>query len=322
MLNKIMSKIKNWVKNKTASLSMALANVEKNALNQKGESLESDVNMVRRHTEGQLADSLMNGVITQEVIDLRWRTYKILKETQNHSSKIVGYDKSGYPILENKKVDLKKALKKVKLDKTDDYQLEMVIKNEPTNVGVTDVMDSKFVKAEVIPIVNKNEKTKEETATLGTISGQEYFSVFKPEKPIKVDRDFFPKFMLENFTERLNVRTIDEKKKLLEFYVSKYVKNDDMKSKLFINEIKKAMVNTFSVNFLDIKKVDFITYNCLGVSDFLYYEYDKLEFDKITEFDGYYLIKYKAENTVNGEPILDKFKVEELDKKYENKERK
>lgn len=322
MLIKLMSKLKKWVKDKAISLSIAISNVEKNALNQKGESLESDANIVKRHTEGQLIDSLINGVITQDVIDLRWRTYKILQETQKHSAKIVGYDKSGYPILENKKIDFKKAIKKVKLDKTDVYQLEMVIKNEPTNVGVTDVMDSKFIKHEVTPIINKNEKTKEETATLGTISGQEYFSVFKPEKPIKVDRDFFPKFMLENFTEKLNIRTIDEKKKLLEFYVNKYVKNDDMKSKLFINEIKKAMVNTFSVNFLDIKKVDFITFNCLGVSDFLYYEYDKLEFDKITEFDGYYLIKYKAENTVNGEPILDKFKVEELDKKYENKERK
>jgi hypothetical protein len=313
---------KKWFRNNLTNLSFALSNVEKNALNQKGESLESDANIVKRHTEGQLIDSLINGVITQDVIDLRWRTYKILQETQKHSAKIVGYDKSGYPILEKKKNEQKKSLKKIKLDQTDDYELEMVIKNEPVNVSIIDVMDSKFVKAENTPIINKNEKTKEETATLGSISGQEYFSVFKPEKPIKIDRDFFPKFMLENFTEKLNVRTIDNDNKLLEFYVSKYIGDKDIKSKLFINEIKKAMVNKFSVNFLDINKVEFITYNCLGVSDFLLYEYTNLVFDKITEFDGYYLIKYKSVNSINGERILDKYKSEDLEKRYENKERK
>jgi hypothetical protein len=314
--------VKKWLRNTLTNLSFTLSNVEKNALSQKGESLESDANIVKRHTEGQLIDSLINGVITQDVIDLRWRTYKILQETQKHSAKIVGYDKSGYPILEKKKNEQKKSLKKIKLDQTDDYELEMVIKNEPVNVSITDVMDSKFVKAENTPIINKNEKTKEETATLGSISGQEYFSVFKPEKPIKVDRDFFPKFMLENFTEKLNVRTIDNDNKLLEFYVSKYIANKDIKSKLFINEIKKAIVNKFSVNFLDINKVEFITYNCLGVSDFLFYEYTNLVFDKITEFDGYYLIKYKSVNSINGEQILDKYKSEDLEKRYENKERK
>jgi hypothetical protein len=82
------------------------------------------------------------------------------------------------------------------------------------------------------------------------------------------------------------------------------------------------MVNKFSVNFLDINKVEFITYNCLGVSDFLLYEYINLVFDKITEFDGYYLIKYKSVNSINGERILDKYKSEDLEKRYENKERK
>ena len=312
----------NWLTKKISSLSFAFSNVEKNALNQKGESLESDVNMVRRHTEGQLADSLVNGVITQEVMDLRWRTYKILQETQNVSSKIVGYDKSGYPILETKKTDLKKFLSKVKIDQSDNYELEMVIKNEASYVGITDVMNSDFVKSEVIPIINKDEKKNEETATLGTISGQEYFSTFKPEKPIKIHRDFFPKFMIENFTEKLNVRTIDDDNKLLEFCVSKYASKGDLKASLFINEIKKAASNKFSVNFLKFDKVDFITYKCLGVSDFLYYEYDNLEFYKIVEFEGHYLIKFKAKNTIKAQPILEKYRVDELDKKYQNKERK
>lgn len=318
MLINIMKNFRKWVKNKATSLSMALANVEKNALNQKGESLGSDVNMVRRHTEGQLADSLVNGVITQEVIDLRWRTYKILKETQNVSSKIVGFDKSGYAIVETNKADIKKGLKKVKIDNLDDYELEMVITNDPITIGVSDIMNNQYVKSEVTPIIDE----KENTATLGTITGDEYYNSFKTEFPIKIDRMFYPKFMIENFTKKLNVRNIDGKNKLLEFYISKYPDKDDRKTFIFVNQIKKAIENPLSVNFLELVKVSFVTYKCLGVADFLLFEYDNVTFDKIVEFDGNYVIKFKAKISTNGEPMFDKFKVDELDKKYENKERK
>jgi hypothetical protein len=318
MLNKIMGKIGNWVKKKITTASIAFANVEKNAFNQKGDTLESDVNIVKRHSEGQLADSLVNGVITQEVIDLRWRTYKILKETQNVSSKIVGFDKSGYAIVETNKSDLKKGLKKIKVDNIDNYELEMVINNDPITIGVSDIINNQYVKSEITPIIDE----KENTATLGTISGDEYYNSFKTEFPIKVDRMFYPKFMIENFTKKLNVRDIDGKSKLLEFYVSKYPDKDDRKTVIFINQIKKATENPLSVNFLELVKVSFVTYKCLGIADFLLFEYDNISFDKIVEFDGNYIIKFKAKISTNGEPMFDKFKVDELDKKYENKERK
>jgi hypothetical protein len=311
-------KIMTWLKKKISTLSFACANVEKNSLSQKGEVLSSDINQVRRHSEGQLADSLVNGVITQEVIDLRWRTYKILKETQNVSSKIVGFDKSGYAIMETNKADIKKGLKKVKTDKVDKYELEMMIVNDPITIGISDIMNNQYVKSEITPIIDE----KENTATLGTVSGDEYYNSFKTEYPIKVDRMFFPKFMIEKFTKKLNIRGIDSENKLLEFYVSKYPDTNDRKTILFINQIKKAIENPLSVNFLELVKVSFVTYKCLGIADFLLFEYDIISFDKIVEFDGHYVIKFKAKTNINGEQMFDKYKVDELDKKYENKEAK
>jgi hypothetical protein len=314
----MMGKIKKWFKEKAAILSIAFANVEKNAFNQKGDTLESDVNIVKRHSEGQLADSLVNGVITQEVIDLRWRTYKILKETQNVSSKIIGFDKSGYAIVETNKSDIKKGLKKVKTDKIDNYELEMVIVNDPITIGVSDIMNNQYVKSEITPIIDK----KQNTATLGTVNGEEYYNSFKSEYPIKIDRMFYPKFMIENFTKKLNIRGIDNETKMLEFYVSKYPDTNNRKTILFINQIKKAIENPLSVNFLELQKISFVTYKCLGVPDFLLFEYDNISFDKIVEFDGHYVIKFKAKTSINGEPMFDKYKVDELEKKYENKEKK
>jgi len=70
---------------------------------------------------------------------------------------------------------------------------------------------------------------------------------------------------------------------------------------------------------LDFEGVNFITYKTLGVDDFLEYEYDNILFDKVVEFNGYYIIKFKANLKTDGKDILEIHRVAELDKKYEQK---
>ena len=72
----------------------------------------------------------------------------------------------------------------------------------------------------------------------------------------------------------------------------------------------------------DLKGVEFITYNTLGVSDFLEYQYEIESFDKIIEFKGCYVIKFIANVKINGRDIMDEHRVDELDKKYEQKAKK
>ena len=64
-----MKNIKNWLTKKAGTITMALSNVEKSALNQTGELMSSDIGHAQRHTQGQVADSLINGEITQEVME-------------------------------------------------------------------------------------------------------------------------------------------------------------------------------------------------------------------------------------------------------------
>ena len=58
---------------------------------------------------------------------------------------------------------------------------------------------------------------------------------------------------------------------------------------------------------LDISKVYFITNNTIGADDFYLYQYTDLVFDKIIEFDGNYVIKFKAKVEINGEDILEMY---------------
>lgn len=313
-----MGKIKNWFKRKMAILSLAMSNVEKNALGQQGETLSSDVNQTQRHTQGQLADSLKQGEITQEVMDLRWRTYKILRETEGVTAEIVGYDEDGMPIVKTKKVNRKLGLKKVKLDPSDTHKLEMVVDNSEIVIGGNQVMDNENISIldEVLKGENENGDI---VATHGIINSVEYYATNKSERPIMIVRDVLPNFYLENFTLKMNVRTINETDKMLEFYVSKYPDEYNRTSRLFISEIKKIMTDGIKSTMLDLNEVNFISYKTLGTDDFLEYEYDNLSFDKIVEFNGCYIVKFIGKVKTDGNDILETHRVTELDKKYEQK---
>ena len=305
-----------------ATVSLAMANVEKNALSQNGETLSTDTAKFQRHTQGQLADSLINGEITQEVIDMRWRMYKIMRETEGVTAEITGYDEDGMPIVKTIKRNVKAGLRKVKLDKYDNYPLEMVVDNSEIVLGGNQAMDNDNISILDEVIQNFNENGELVSVTHGTIDSIEYYATNKSERPILISRENLSKFNLEDFTKKLNVRSINEEEKLLEFYVSKYPDEYNRTSRLFISEIKKAITEPEKINTLEINSVSFITYKCIGVDDFLSFQYDITSFDKIIEYNGFYVIKFKANVKTNGEDILDKHRVAELDKKYENKQKK
>lgn len=302
--------IKKWFNRQLGIISLALSNVEKNALSQTNDGLSNDTTQTKRLTFGKVSDALINGEVTQEVIDLRWRTYKILKASEGVTAEIIGYDDDGLPITKIRKTSKEKSLTKVTLDEFDVYKLEMVIDNTEITLATNDVLDNE--KLEVI---------SGETET-NIISGHNYFATNKSERPLKLYREEAPNFELENYATQLKIRIIDEGKRLLEFYVSSYPDVYNRTSRLFLKNILKAIKNPLTNSMLDIKTVEFVTYKNLGVNDFLYFNYEIEKFDKIVEFNGFYVIKFIGLVKNNGDDIFEKYKSEELDKKYQKKSKK
>lgn len=277
-------------------LSMAVSNVEKILLNQDAKSADDQIKQERNHQQGTLADALLRGELTQEVKELRWRMYKILKNSQ----RMVFTPHSSDGKLAKNKTNEKNG--NFNLDKTDGYELELLLDNSEITASIADALN-KTLDAD------------------GVISGMEYFARTKSEKPIFIMRDFIPKFDLEAYTIKLAVRKINETEKLLEFYVSKYPDEYNVNSIYFLKEIKKAMAyGPRNINLLEIKEVGFFSNNTHGSDDFLVYGYEIISFEKIVEFDGHYVIKYKAKVLVNAEDMMAEFKEEELDKKYESRQ--
>jgi hypothetical protein len=313
--------MKKWFKNKIAALTFAFSNVERNVLNQDGTAADNGTNQERRHLQGTLADSLVHGEVTQEVKNLRWRTYKILNSSDKTSLEFDYIDENGNIYYRTKRNDEKAILKKIMLDEHDDYELEMVFLNDEVTLGVHDAI-TKYFKEYETPIESVNENNHN-VVSHGEISSAEYFATNKTEKQINITREYVPKFHIENYTKKINIRKIDETKKLIEFYVSKYPNEYNKNSRLFIKEIEKVInFGPRNINFLNINEIEFVTNKTLGATDFLHYSYKVLNFDKIVDFDGNYVIKFIVETTIDGENILLKYVEDELEKKYKNKESK
>ena len=247
--------------------------------------------------------------------------YKVLEASAQVSAKVVGdLDSGEYEIETYISEGTDVILSKVKLDSTDDYKLEMVVDGEVIKKGREEALNTDAIDAELAEeefIDEDGDKRK----TLGVISNEdnEYYDI---EYPIKIDREDIPKFYIEKYTKKLNVRIIDETHRLVEFYISKYPNEYNRNTYLLISELKRAMVNPRSTNILYIDNIGFVSYKTIGVNDFRVFEYKVNEFDKIVEFDGYFVIKFKCEVTTNGEYLLEKYREADLDNKYENKERK
>jgi hypothetical protein len=293
--------IKKWIARNIGALSLAFVNVQNDLLGQKTSNVDNNISVEKKQTANSLAEGLIKGEINMEVRNLRWRMYKILQASQGNISKIVGYEKdengNTVPITKTIKIDKKLGLKNIKLDSFDSYPLEMVIDNVPITLSVGEALEK-----------NSHELT-----------AVEYFANTKNERPISIIREQLPQFEIENYTKKLNVRIINNTDRLLEFCTSKYPDPDNRTSNLFIAEIKKIL-NGKRSGLTEIDAVEFVTFKSIGVDDFLEYSYKILKFDKIIEYNGMYVIKFEGRVVVNGENILEKYKEEELDKKYDNKE--
>jgi len=319
---KLKNIMKKWFKNRLAAISIAFSNVEKNILNQEGKSLDENVNQERRHTQGMLADSLIHGEVTQEVKNLRWRTYKVLKASDGITIEYEYTDENGNLIYKATRFDNESALRNIKLDTFDDYELEMVFNNDEITISVDEAINYDIKEYE--SSVTKTNKDGLLVTSYGDINSVEYFAINKGLTPVNISRTYTPNFLIENFTKKINVRKINDTERLLEFYVNKYPDEyNKNNSKSFIKEIEKVIKSgPHNFSFLEFDEVEFVTNKTIGVPDFLHYSYKILNFNKIIEFNGNYVIKLNAEILINGEDILNKYIEKELDEKYNKKEAK
>jgi hypothetical protein len=297
---------------------LTMYNIEKSALNQKAPSMSGDVSHEQGVNQGTVLDDLMQGRVTQEVMTLRWRLYKVLEASSNLTTTHTINDK-GKKVFKTEVNDRSKSLKKVKLDPFDNDPLEMVIDNRPKAKETHESFDG-----DMVSISDKSGNViegSEGTNVLGEISAEGHSILTQPNFKIKIERDFPVNFSLEKYTKKLNIRTIDETTKLMEFYVNKYPDEYDRKTNLFIANVLKIEQNSRQSPIIDFNTVSFTTFNDIGIGDNRLFKYEKVSYHSTIEFDGHYVVKLVVKVITNGDSIVEKYRMKELDEKYANNEK-
>ena len=256
-----------------------LKSADKIAFTTKENSLNDGSVLEQQNEDNVVYKDLLRGEVTQEVKELRHEMY--FSERKSHKYKYLG---NGIVTKKNDIFDYPG-----KIDKTDGFPLQILQPNI------------------------------EDTGTLSeNLAESDYRLKNKKEFTIDIERDFIPRFRLEEFTNKLVVKRINETAVMLDFYTPIYNSQFNTVHKLFLKEIEKIYMGNVRSDVIDLKQVEFISFRAFGTDDLKKYTYNNVEFDNILIFDGHYVIKFTADIVNDGEDLIDEFYCEEEEDKSRN----
>ena len=230
----------------------------------------------QQNEQNSVYKDLLKGEVTQEVKELRHEMY--FSERKSHKYKYIG---NGIVSKKNEIFDYPG-----KIDKTDGFPLQILQPNI------------------------------EDTGTLSeNLSEVDYRIKNKKEFTIDIERDFIPRFRLEEFTNKLVVKRINENAVMLDFYTPIYKSQFNTIHKLFLKELENIYMGDVRSDVIDFKHVEFISFRAFGTDDLKKYTYNNIEFDNILIFDGHYVIKFTADIVNDGEDLINEFYCNEEEEK-------
>ena len=255
---------------------------EDDVFHQTGNIIGAGTSITKEVEDSRVSKALLKGEITQEVEELRYRTYMVDKESK-------GFEYYA-PTLAMKRD--KQDTKFLKYDDSDGLELITV---QPNDFLVETVGE-----------------------TLEQVGGRGK----RTEYRIKIKRNFVPRYKIEEYITRLDVKKLDETHVILDMYVSQYPNDKDFKSKGFVREIEKIRDEKIKSDVLDYEEISFITNHAYKMDDMVKFVFRNIVFREVVEFDGHYIVRFKASLQ---EDVIDLTKIyysKTMDNKYKNKEKK
>ena len=178
-------------------------------------------NIEVQNEEKSVYKDLLRGEITQEVRELRHEMY--YAERESHKYKYVG---NGVAVKKNKLFD-----DEVKgLENSDGYKVQLIQNNREDTEGVAD------------NLVEYDYRLKDQR-----------------NYTIKIERNFIPRFRIEEFANKVVVKRIDEKHVLLDVYVTKYESQFNRRHKPFLNELEAVYMGDTQSDIIDFDTLAFTT---------------------------------------------------------------
>lgn len=232
--------------------------------------------------ENRVAKDLLKGEVTQQVIDLRYRTYEVEKKSKNfeYFSPFLARDNGT------------KDSKKVKYENEDSRELVLIQPNRAITESI----------GEALKRVDVRESLKEDFLVV-------------------IKRSFTPRFRLEEFTTRLVVKKgDDDTTAILDFYVPKYKSNTNFRLNAFLTDVVNIKDKWVKSDTIDFDSVFFITSHAYGVPDMFSFRFDEPVYLETIEYDGNYILRFVSKIYDGGTDLTKEYYSEKMAKKYENHE--
>ncbi len=281
-MKSVLNKIKRNIQIFFYSLFYGMKSTEDTVLHQTGLTNSPGTSVIKEIDDQRISKALLKGEVTQQVEELRYRTYKVDKESKDFEYYA--------PTL---------ALKKDRQDKNfmkyDDSDGLELITIQPNDVIVETVSE-----------------------TLEQVGGRGKRTQYR----IKIKRNFVPRYKIEEYITRLDVKKLDENHVILDMYVSKYPNDKDFKSKGFVREVEKIRDEKIKSDILDYEEISFITNHAYKLNDMVKFVFKNIWFREIIEFDGHYILKFKASLQQDVLDLTKKYFSKTMEEKYKNKEKK
>ena len=249
---------------------------EDDFLTQKGGAV-GDSGIHKEVHENRVSKALLKGEITQEVVDLRYRTYVIERASK-------GYEYFS-PFLTQKKTE--KTIDDLHCDLSDGMEPVLVQPNHALSESVSDALER----------LDSNDRKQ-----------VQYY--------INIDRMYTPRYRIEEYTKRLVVKKgADDNHATLDFYVSKYIDRDDFKSAAFVHEVERIKDKGQRSDITRFGGVSFMTSHAWNCPDMYSFSFVECEFVGCLEFDGSYILRFSARIKDGGTDQTEQYYSERMAKK-------
>ena len=281
-MKSVINKIKRNIQIFFYSWFYGMKSTEDKMFHQTGLTNSTGSSIIKEVDNQRVSKALLKGEVTQQVEELRYRTYKVDKESK-------GFEYYA-PTLALKKD--KQDTKFMKYDNSDGLELITI---QPNDILVETVGE-----------------------TLEQVGGRGK----RTQHRIKIKRNFVPRYKIEEYITRLDVKKLDESHVILDIYVSKYPNDKDFKSKGFVREVEKIRDEKIKSDILDYEEISFITNHAYKLNDMVKFVFRNIWFKEVVEFDGHYILKFKASLQQNTLDLTKKYFSKTMEEKYKNKEKK
>lgn len=258
---------------------------------------------INKHQEtNNLAMDLLRGEVTQQVKELRYRTYLVDRESKDFEYFA--------PTLALRKET--RYAKQLQFENIDNLEIITIQPNNCYGENLLETLDhvNDSNEIEIIKINGKDEIA----FNVGKIDKNKKYTI-----QIGREKDITPRYYIDKFISRVAVfKTDNEKVMRLDVYIPDYYNPSNFIKKNLIKDLEAIQKGYPNSDTVKINHLEFVTDKAYQIDDLVKFVFHNLQFVSITKYDGNYVLHYDADLLSKEEDdLVKRFYNEEMAKKYE-----